>query len=153
LPVRRPDAPDLDIAVIDQPGFLSSVEIAAAGESGHGPMKAPRDATGKICQCIGVCIGARLLGVVGDLIPWKQRDYFMHFVVKACLLSHAGEWHAKQQGVAPGRLCRCFNNALNAYEHRDNGERAIGGNSISQAVRGGETFHSAFRGRQLVHGR
>jgi hypothetical protein len=42
------DAPDEDIAVVDQPTFLSGVAVSTAGEMGHCPMKALGGATGKL---------------------------------------------------------------------------------------------------------
>ena len=41
-------APDQDIAVVDQPTFLSGVAVSTAGEMGHCPMKALGDANGKL---------------------------------------------------------------------------------------------------------
>lgn len=58
------DAPDVDIAAVDQPAFLSGRAVAAPDKMGHGLIKAPRDAAGKLPIYWGSG-GAGLLGVVG----------------------------------------------------------------------------------------
>jgi len=44
--IAQADAPDVDIAAVDQPAFLSGRAVAAPDAMGHRLIKPPRDAAG-----------------------------------------------------------------------------------------------------------